>query len=100
MPPLEQMAETEEQKARRLTAWYRETFKSDEDLAVLTDILSHCGWWVNDADAITRDPTWTPEFYMARHTLGQYILTKMGTLTSLNGVGILRALKKLPFDKE
>jgi hypothetical protein len=92
--------DTPETKAKRLTNWYRETFKTDEDLAVLFDILNECGWIVNDPFPAKSRPGWSAEFYMARHTLAMYILTRLGAMQEFNGVDMLRAMKKLPFEKE
>lgn len=92
--------ESDEKKAKRLRRYYRETFKTDNDLVVLYDILNECGWFVNDLAAVPSRPGWNSDIYTARHTLAQFILTRIGAMQEFNGVDILHALKKLPFEKE
>jgi len=99
MPELPR-AETAAQKLKTLRLWYRETFKTDEDLAVLFDILNECGFMVSDPAAVEARPGWSPETYVARHSLAIYILNRIGALQEFNGVDILHALKKLPYEKE
>lgn len=92
--------DTEAVKLKRLRRWYRETFKSDEDLAVLFDILNECGVFVDDPLLVQARPGWSAETYLARHSLGVLILNRLGAFQGFNGVDTLRALKRLPFEKE
>lgn len=92
--------ETDDAKLKRLRRWYRETFKTDEDLAVLFDILNECGFFVEDPSLVQARAGWSPETYVARHTLAVHIMERLGAFQAFNGVDMLHALKKLPFEKE
>lgn len=82
---------------RRKRLKYRETFKTDDDLLVLIDILTECGYYaMHNKQGPMAD--WSPEETLARERVAKYILWMLGCVQPLNALDGMRAMKQLPFE--
>lgn len=82
--------ETPEAKDKRLRMLYRETFKNDNDLVVLTDILNECGFWSMHLKG---------ELDLVKQNTARYILFRLGAWQDFNSPNVVRALKNLPHER-
>jgi len=82
--------ESKAAKEKRLRMLYRETFKTDNDLLVLTDILNECGFFSMHLKG---------ELDLVKQNTARYILYRLGAWQDFNSPNVVGALRNLPHER-
>ena len=82
--------ETDAMKDSRLRSLYRETFRQDNDIIVLFDILNECGFFSMHVKG---------ENDLAKQNVARFILHRVGAWQEFNGPNVVRALMNIPHER-